>query len=127
MAPAKTGLDMRGAAAGIGQYAQAAVAVGKNKLTGLARVVRDRKRLNLDSADLKRLVTVEQAHVRQSAQVAVARERLPGARRHPDRQLEFSRHCSYAIDMVGVFVGNYNRRQLVAFYTEPRQTVHRFL
>ncbi len=96
--------DVRRRAAGVGQDAQPARAVGEHVLDRLARIVRHRKRLDQQLADREtvlRIDQIERALLGVCARFAQGGERTV---RQPHRDTEAVRQRKYAFAVVGVLV-----------------------
>src|SRR5207247_939934 len=106
IAAAKARLDIAGRRAEIGDDADTKYAVGHDELHGLAGIVRDRKRTNLEIADRKPVVAVEPVdslHVGKA--LADDRER---AKRQPDGNLVSRSERRNATDVIVVLVRHEN-------------------
>lgn len=102
--------DMRRRNADIGEHAEAHAAIAQGELRGFARIVRHRKRLDLEVADRERLMAVDDAHI-QAFFAAQACHR--GAVRHEERNAETPRTRRRAADVVAVLVRDEDRIEAV--------------
>ena len=120
------GFDVRCDVTGIGKQAKPARAVGKHKLTGFARIVRDRIRVYGNSVDGKIFVAGEKPALREA--VCFRRTECGvGSGREPDRQIVFTCQRADTINVVAVLMGHQDTVQFTGLTTETRETAFSFL
>ena len=111
--------NTRGDTAAIGKNPQSATGIREDKLTGFAGIVWHSNRLNRQGADLERIaVGMEQT---QRFQVAAPTDQVSSTR-HPYRQAITPRQCTYAANMITMFMGDQDRIQACRLDTADTQT-----
>src|SRR5712691_10207064 len=98
-------LDMRRRAAGVGEHAEPARAVGKHVLDRLARIVRHRERVYQQIADWKSAARIDEVERALFLDAALLRaQRAKRTVRKPYRDSETARQWKYAVAVVGMLV-----------------------
>jgi hypothetical protein len=109
LATGQHGLDMGRRSTAISQHPQTSDTVAKYKLRGLRCVMRHRKRLDAQVSDRKRCVAVNQDCPHVSAIV----DSPVGAVRQVHREAMPSSEAEYTAQVIVMFVGNENRKQIM--------------
>jgi len=126
IATGKLGFNVRGNVSGIGEQSKPARAIGKNKLTGFARIVRDGIRANGNGVDGKISVSRKQVALREAVRFRHT-QRGMGAGGEPDWKIVFTRQGADAINVVTMLVGHQDGGQRAWLATESRETSLGFL
>ena len=115
----KAPLDAARRRAKIGQHAQSPRAIGDDELHGLARVMRHRERMDLERADGEHVMAVETEHMVHLGEVSGDGHQRAECR--PHRNAMTGRESGHTADVIGMLVGDENRRQRIGHEAKTRK------
>nr|WP_305800280.1 hypothetical protein [Thiolapillus sp.] len=110
-------------AAGIGQYPEFQLPIGKGELCGFPRIMRHRERRHFDITDTEGwCMGAEQLQFRNVTTVGIP----PGAVRHPHGHSVFPRQGTHPLDVITVLVGYQHRIEIIRRQLEAGETLLQF-